>query len=262
MSRIVSFYVSSYEKLLGKAKVDLQSRYGDGNIDFVDFCIDEPVVSDGAIDVAKTADAVWYFAPHFQSATAPLSVIRNRLGLFAGVNAIVDENGQSAFFVCDESGFPQGDFSSSNAFGRQARDTKTLSELEIEKTLRIAFELAEMNATDLTLVLPVEPTAIASLWRKIVFDIAEDYPFVRAEVENSVEATVRISSSQSAGVCVGMREQCLPLCTLSSCLKCRPIASMSLGETTLGAYECLSKDESVASALVENTLAYSFGIAE
>lgn len=180
---------------------------------------------------------------------------------FANVQIVQDGEKEDEYFVCDESRFPKSSFSSSTAFGRQAKDVNTLSELEIEKVLRIAYELAEMKAENLTLVLPVEPTAISSLWRKIAYDIAEDYPFVSVEVMDSVEATVRVSTSNLSRVCVGMREQLRPLCTLSATLGGCSVSSMSLGETTLGSYECLSSsDERVVKSLVENTLSFSYGL--
>lgn len=258
MSRITAFYITSYEKMLDRAKRTFENCF-DGDVEFIDFCIDEPTISDGAIEKAKSSDAVWYFAPHFSSASAPLSLIRAKLGLFANVQIVQDGEKEDEYFVCDESRFPESSFSSSTAFGRQAKDVNTLSELEIEKVLRIAYELAEMKA--LTLVLPVEPTAISSLWRKIAYDIAEDYPFVSVEVVDSVEATVRVSTSNLSRVCVGMREQLRPLCTLSATLGGCSVTSMSLGETTLGSYECLSSsNERVVKSLVENTLSFSFGL--
>lgn len=258
MSRITAFYITSYEKMLDRAKRTFENCF-DGDVEFIDFCIDEPTISDGAIEKAKSSDAVWYFAPHFSSASAPLSLIRAKLGLFANVQIVQDGEKEDEYFVCDESRFPESSFSSSTAFGRQAKDVNTLSELEIEKVLRIAYELAEIKA--LTLVLPVEPTAISSLWRKIAYDIDEDYPFVSVEVVDSVEATVRVSTSNLSRVCVGMREQLRPLCTLSATLGGCSVSSMSLGETTLGSYECLSlSDERVVKSLVENTLSFSFGL--
>ncbi len=80
MPRITTFYLSAQEKMLERAKRTFESNF-DGEIEFIDFCIDEPVISQGAIDTAKTSDAVWYFAPHFTSANAPLSVIRKSLSL-------------------------------------------------------------------------------------------------------------------------------------------------------------------------------------
>lgn len=260
MSRITAFYITSYEKMLDRAKRTFVNCF-DGDVEFIDFCIDEPTISDGAIEKAKSSDAVWYFAPHFSSASAPLSLIRAKLGLFANVQIVQDGEKEDEYFVCDESRFPESSFSSSTTFGRQAKDVNTLSELEIEKVLRIAYELAEMKAENLTLVLPVEPTAISSLWRKIAYDIAEDYPFVSVEVVDSVEATVRVSTSNLSRVCVGMREQLRPLCTLSATLGGCSVSSMSLGETTLGSYECLSSlDERVVKSLVENTLSFSYGL--
>ncbi len=260
MSRITAFYITSYEKMLDRAKRTFENCF-DGDVEFIDFCIDEPTISNGAIEKAKSSDAVWYFAPHFSSASAPLSLIRAKLCLFANVQIVQDGEKEDEYFVCDESRFPESSFSSSTAFGRQAKDVNTLSELEIEKVLRIAYELAEMKAENLTLVLPVEPTAISSLWRKIAYDIAEDYPFVSVEVVDSVEATVRVSTSNLSRVCVGMREQLRPLCTLSATLGGCSVSSMSLGETTLGSYECLSlSDERVVKSLVENTLSFSFGL--
>lgn len=87
MSRITAFYITSYEKILDRAKRTFENCF-DGDVEFIDFCIDEPTISDGAIEKAKSSDAVWYFAPHFSSASAPLSLIRAKLGLFANVQIV------------------------------------------------------------------------------------------------------------------------------------------------------------------------------
>ena len=100
--------------MLERAKRTFESNF-DGKIEFIDFCIDEPVISQGAIDTAKTSDAVWYFAPHFTSTNAPLSVIRKSLSLFASVQTVGDESDRECF-VCDESRFLVSSFSSSDAF--------------------------------------------------------------------------------------------------------------------------------------------------
>lgn len=52
MPRITTFYLSAQEKMLERAKRTFESNF-DGEIEFIDFCIDEPVISQGAIDTTK-----------------------------------------------------------------------------------------------------------------------------------------------------------------------------------------------------------------
>ena len=98
MSRITAFYITSYENMLDRAKRTFENCF-DGDVEFIDFCIDEPTISNGAIEKAKSSDAVWYFAPHFSSASAPLSLIRAKLCLFANVQIVQDGEKEDEYFA-------------------------------------------------------------------------------------------------------------------------------------------------------------------
>lgn len=69
-------------------------------------------------------------------------------------------------------------FDTNKTFGREAYDVASYGELEIERTARIAYEIAEIGNRKLLLADRADALATSALWRKIVTDINEDYPFV------------------------------------------------------------------------------------
>lgn len=72
-------------------------------------------------------------------------------------------------------------FDTNKAFGREAYDIASYGELEIERTARIAYEIAEKGNRKLLLADRADALATSALWRKIVTDINEDYPFVNTD---------------------------------------------------------------------------------
>ncbi len=91
----------------------------------------------------------------------------------------------------------KGEFDSDKEFGRGAVETHRYSELEIERTARIAYEIAEQNHGYVTLSDAPRDTHIVSLWRKIVSDINEDYPSVRLEFESTFDTSRRLAMDAS-----------------------------------------------------------------
>lgn len=74
--------------------------------------------------------------------------------------------------------FGERGFRNNDKFGREAYDVESYSELEIERTARTAYELADSKSTNICLVDKADSLASGKLWRKIVTDLNEDYPFV------------------------------------------------------------------------------------
>lgn len=62
--------------------------------------------------------------------------------------------------------------------GREAYDTISYPELEIERIQRLAYELSEKEGRDLVSADNSDTTCTGRLWRKILHDLNEDYPSV------------------------------------------------------------------------------------
>lgn len=67
------------------------------------------------------------------------------------------------------------------AKGRQAVDTMRYSEDEIERVVRLAFELARTRRKQLASVDKMNVLATSRLWRNVVEEVAPDYPDVTVE---------------------------------------------------------------------------------
>ncbi len=65
--------------------------------------------------------------------------------------------------------------------GRQAVDTMAYSELEIERILRVGFELARRRRKKLTSVDKANVLETSRLWRQIAIEVSQDYPDVELE---------------------------------------------------------------------------------
>ena len=75
-----------------------------------------------------------------------------------------------------------------NAKGRQGVDTLRYSEKEIERILRVGFELARTRRKKLTSVDKANVLRTGQLWREIADEVAKDYPDVTIE-HQLVDAT-------------------------------------------------------------------------
>ena len=68
-----------------------------------------------------------------------------------------------------------------SAKGRSAKDTMTYSEMEIERIIRVGFELARGRRKKLTSVDKANILESSRLWREIALEIASDYPDVELD---------------------------------------------------------------------------------
>ena len=126
------------------------------------------------------------------------------------------------------------------ALGREAYDTECYSEIEIERIARVAFETAEKRNKKITSIDKANVLESSRLWRKIVHDIAEDYPSVTVEdmlvdnaamqlAKNPAQFDVILTSNMFGDI----------LSDLASALtgSIGLLPSSSLGDSTLGLYE-------------------------
>lgn len=144
------------------------------------------------IEKAKSANAVLFFASNKQEELA-VDFIRKQLGLYAQITTFsrrIDDINHGFCIVQDKNGgIYEGEksFANNAAFGREAYDVERYSELEIERTARIAYELANDSRRTLTLADKADKLTTSKLWRKIVADVNEDYPFVSVNMQDVLE---------------------------------------------------------------------------
>ena len=146
---------------------------------------------------------------------------------------------QNLVIVSDVLASENGGFGTSREFGRQAFDTLRYSELEIERTARIAFELAEKRAHALTLADAVHIRNTTALWRKIVSDINEDYPSVHLEFDSIFDVTKGLAAHKEYDVVLTSYSQFDALSGVADAMN--PLGDGTstiayLGETTVGLY--------------------------
>jgi len=79
-------------------------------------------------------------------------------------------------------------------YGEEAFDTESYSRMEIERIVRVAFEAARKRNKKLTSIDKANVLETSRLWRKIVHEIAEEYPDVECAdmlVDNAAMQLVR-----------------------------------------------------------------------
>lgn len=127
-------------------------------------------------------------------------------------------------------------------FGREAFDTESYSELEIERVARVAYELAEKRSRKLCLVDKANVLTSSKLWRKIVTDVNEDYPSVSVSamyVDNAAMQLVINPSQFDVILTSNMFGDILSDLTGAIVGSIGVMPSASLGDTTLGMYEAI-----------------------
>lgn len=133
-------------------------------------------------------------------------------------------------------------YKTNSAFGREAYDTESYSELEIERVARIAYELAQQRSRHVTLVDKANVLTSSKLWRKVVTDINEDYPDVRVDMMYVDNAAMQLALNPSQfDVILTSNMFGDILSDLSAAIvgSIGIMPSASLGETTLGMYEAI-----------------------
>lgn len=172
-----------------------------------------------------------------------LNAVATRLNLYAKCvfknTDFSNLSGSNLAIVSDVVAFENGGFGTSQEFGRQAFDTLRYSELEIERTARIAFELAEKRAHALTLADAMQTRNTTALWRKIVSDINEDYSSVHLELESIFDVTKALAARKEFDVILTSYSQFDALSGVADAFS--PLGDGTstvayLGETTVGLY--------------------------
>lgn len=221
---------------------------------------------DATVKAAHAADAVLLGAvggPKWDDAAvrpeAALLAIRKELGLYAnirparlfpalkGASSLKEEiTAQGIDLVTvreltggiyfGERGYRNG------AYGREAYDTESYSEIEIERVARIAFELAEKRRRKVCLVDKANVLTSSKLWRKVTADIAADYPSVELEtmyVDNAAMQIALRPSQFDVILTSNMFGDILSDLTAAVVGSIGVMPSASLGATTVGMYEAI-----------------------
>lgn len=206
--------------------------------------------TDEIIDKARRSHAILYDG---SAQSAQLHALATALNLHTEIrstkNSAVVNDFLSGIYYKDKG------FRTNGTFGREAYDTECYSELEIERTARVAYELQGING--ITLIDKADALATSKLWRKIVTDINEDYPCVRVDTLTTDVALREIAYGRIAGTLLAPR---LFADMIFSLIKEKDGEKFSalLGDTALGAYGITK--ESDAPLAVKFLLCHSFDI--
>lgn len=125
-------------------------------------------------------------------------------------------------------------------FGREAFDTECYSEIEIERIVRSAFEIALTRGRKVTSIDKANVLESSRLWRYVFHEVAQDYPNVSTEdmlVDNAAMQLAKNPAQFDVIVTSNMFGDILS--DLSSALtgSIGLLPSASLGDNTVGIYE-------------------------
>lgn len=125
-------------------------------------------------------------------------------------------------------------------FGREAFDTECYSEIEIERIVRSAFEIALTRGRKVTSIDKANVLESSRLWRYVFHEVAQDYPNVSTEdmlVDNAAMQLAKNPAQFDVIVTSNMFGDILS--DLSSALtgSIGLLPSASLGDSTVGIYE-------------------------
>ncbi len=161
-------------------------------------------------------------------------------------------------------------------YGEEAYDTECYSRMEIERIAKVAFETARKRNKKLTSIDKANVLDTSRLWRKIVHEIAEQYPDVECVdmlVDNAAMQLVRDPAQFDVIVTSNMFGDILSDEASQITGSIGMLPSASLGETSRGLYEPIhgsapdiagqNKANPIATILsAAMMLLYSFGLSE
>jgi len=125
-------------------------------------------------------------------------------------------------------------------YGEEAYDTECYSRMEIERIARVAFETARKRGKRLTSIDKANVLDTSRLWRKIVHEMAEQYPDVECSdmlVDNAAMQLVRNPAQFDVIVTSNMFGDILSDEASQITGSIGMLPSASLGESTRGLYE-------------------------
>ena len=172
-----------------------------------------------------------------------INKVANALGLYSHVcyTSAFAANGdaQPRYAIVSDTagGVSESGFRNNQTFGREAYDVESYSELEIERVARIAYELSENSRRRVTLVDMANRLTTSKLWRKIVTDINEDYPYVSVNMLTAnTAASALLKDPSQFDIILTTSILGDILSGIYSAQGNETILAAYLGETTLGMY--------------------------
>ena len=161
-------------------------------------------------------------------------------------------------------------------YGEEAYDTECYSRMEIERIARVAFEAARLRSKKLTSIDKANVLESSRLWRKVVHEMALEYPDVECTdmlVDNAAMQLVRNPRQFDVIVTSNMFGDILSDEASQITGSIGMLPSASLGDTTRGLYEPIhgsapdiagqNKANPIATILsAAMMLLYSFGLTE
>lgn len=235
---------------LSRAKAEIEKAGSEHGKDFVFEIYPADGMSSEIIEKAKSAHAVLFDGELDKSSLRTLSKNMNLHTLIrrAGDCTLVNDSLGGIYFK-------DKGFKTNKTFGREAYDTECYSELEIERTARIAYELYGNDV--ITLIDKADELASGKLWRKIVTDINEDYPYVRVNALTTDVAAEKLADGNLSGVLLTNK---LFGDIIFGILKTKGGEKFSaiVGDTTLAAYGIFS--EADVPCAIKFMLRHSFDI--
>ena len=161
-------------------------------------------------------------------------------------------------------------------YGEEAYDTECYSRMEIERIARVAFETARKRSKRLCSIDKANVLDTSRLWRKIMHEIAEEYPDVALSdmlVDNAAMQLVRNPAQFDVIVTSNMFGDILSDEASQITGSIGMLPSASLGESTRGLYEPIhGSAPDIAGKHVANPIAtilsgammllYSFGLSK
>ncbi|MDD6275314.1 MAG: 3-isopropylmalate dehydrogenase [Clostridia bacterium] len=218
------------------------------------------------VDGCKNSDSVllgsvggpkWDNLPGDKRPEKALLGIRSALGLFTNLRPAklypalaeacplkesVAENGFDIMIVREltggiyfgDRGYREG------KYGKEAYDTECYSRMEIERIARVAFETARKRSKKVASVDKANVLETSRLWRKVMHEIAEEYPDVELRdvlVDNAAMQLVRNPAQFDVIVTSNMFGDILSDEASQITGSIGMLPSASLNETTVGMYE-------------------------
>lgn len=125
-------------------------------------------------------------------------------------------------------------------YGEEAYDTESYSRMEIERIAKVAFETARKRRKKLTSIDKANVLETSRLWRKIMHEVAKDYPDVELSdmlVDNAAMQLVRNPSQFDVIVTSNMFGDILSDEASQITGSIGMLPSASLGDTKRGLYE-------------------------
>lgn len=230
---------------------------------FSDCVIDVACEISNKVSKAKKANAVLYAVDKSNrigsgsKIAKALSDIQNQSGTYAMVQPVkfysslsqscplkddILQKGIDIEIVYDVAGgiyHSERGYRFNDKFGREAFDTERYSELEIERTARIAYEIAAKRNRKIALVDKADMLTTSRLWRKIVTDVNEDYPDVRLDlicIDEMMSQLVLEPSQFDVILTSNLFGDVLSGITHTLCGCATIVPSAILGDTTFGMY--------------------------